>query len=340
MTHTPVLGIIGGGIRGSLFARSIQENTAAKLGALCDPSPLARANATAAFGVPAFATVDEMIAAVPGLTAAVIATPDFAHRDAAVLCASNGLDLMVEKPLATNTTDARAIVDAAKNAGTRIMVGFENRWNPRFNIVHSLLHEADHGQIVNQIGNLNDTLFVPTMMLSWAAKSSPAWFLMPHSLDLAIWLGGALPVEVHAVGVKKMLPAMGIDTWDAITATFTMSDGSYVVLNSSWVLPTSAPAVYDFRYEIQTTRGAFHIDGANHGVTHYSSDRLTWEQWGVLERGGRISGVPVDMVNDFVELLLGTKSDLPDAADGLLVTQAIEAVHESLEKNRAVTIAS
>ncbi|MCY0906270.1 Gfo/Idh/MocA family protein [Arthrobacter sp. H14-L1] len=324
------IGIIGGGIRGSMFARAIFENPSARLIAICDQNSQTRDSAAERFNVLTYSSVEAMVGAHPELTAAVISTPDFAHREAAVICAQVGLDLMIEKPLATSEADAQAIISAAAKSGAQIMVGFENRWNPRFTAVKNLLESSDNGRVVNQQADLNDTIFVPSKMLSWAGRSSPAWFLMPHTLDLAIWLSGTSPVSVYARGSKGTLSQLGIDTWDSISATFTMDDGSYVVLNSSWILPETAPAVYDFRYEIQTTSGVFHVDGANQGVTHYGADGVSWPQFAVFEHNGNIGGVPIDMVNDFVEYVRGASVNVPTHQDGLLVTQAIEAVHESL----------
>jgi predicted dehydrogenase len=332
------VGVVGSGIRGSMFARAISENPRARLVSICDQNAHVLKAAAEKFDVATYSSVEAMVGTHPELTAAIIATPDFAHRDAAVICAANGLDLMIEKPLATTSADAESIIAAAEKSGSRIMVGFENRWNPRFALVSDLLRSAGGGRVVNQQANLNDTVFVPTKMLSWSAKSSPAWVLMPHTLDLAVWLSGTYPVSVYARGSKGVLRSAGIDTWDSVSATFTMDDGSYVVLNSSWILPETAPAVYDFRYEIQTVSGVFHVDGANHGITEYGIDGVRWPQSAVFERNGRIGGVPIDMVNDFVEFVHDGSVEVPTHLDGLLVTRAIEAVHESLEHGGVVTL--
>lgn len=278
------IGIVGYGIRGRLFAGAIQQHPAASLVAISDPSSQARNAAEEEFRLPTYASADEMVNSHPELTAAIIATPDFAHKDAAVACAGRGLDVLIEKPLATTTEDAEDIIAAAAHTEARIMVGFENRWNPRFTMVRDILQAGDSGTILNQVINLNDTLYVPTEMLSWAAQSSPAWFLMPHTLDLAMWLSSTHPVSVRATGVKKLLNSMGVDTWDCISATFEMNNGSYVVLNSSWILPRTAPAVYDFRHEIQTTKVTIHIEGANQGVTHYGLQKFSWPQGGGREK--------------------------------------------------------
>jgi predicted dehydrogenase len=333
------IGIVGGGIRGSIFARALMENDRSDLAAVCDPSEQTRERIAAEHGVPVYPGVEQMLDAHPELTAVVVATPDFAHRDAAVLCAERGLDLMIEKPLATDVDEAVQIAKAAEASGARIMVGFENRWNRRFEAARALVRSPESGPVLCQIINLNDTLHVPTKMLSWAARSSPAWFLMPHTLDLAIWISGAKPVSVYARGIRSVLVGIGVDTWDSVTATFTMDDRSYVVLNSSWILPESAPAVFDFRYEIQSANSAMHIDGTTHGIRHLTPNANTLPQLGLGDRNGRLDGIPVDMVNTFVDYLHGNRDEVPTAQDGLLVTKAIAAVHESLETDQPVTIA-
>jgi len=326
----PQVVVVGGGIRGSMFAAAVQQHPDATLVALCDPSPAVRERNAQALGVPVHADLQSMLADHPEASAAIVATPDFAHRDVAVTCASRGLDLLIEKPLATTSPDAEAIRAAAQASGSRVVVGFENRWNQKFIEVRDQLAHPTAGRVVTQVVNLNDTRWVPTQMLSWAAQSSPAWFLMPHSLDLTMWLTGTEPVEVFARGTKRVLPDLGVDTWDAVTASFAMSDGSTVVLNSSWVLPETAPSVFDFRYEVQTESTVYHFDISHDGVTRYDPDGISWLQFGVHERHGRLRGVPIDMASDFIAALNGEERDLPDAAYGCRITAAIEAVHASL----------
>ena len=330
-TSHPRVGVVGGGIRGSMFARAVAQHPGATLVAMCEPADAVRERNAHALGVPAYADLDTMLDAHPDLTAAIIATPDFAHRDPTIRCAERGLDLLVEKPLATSSADAEAIVTAVAAGGARVMVGFENRWNQKFIEVRRQLTDQSGGRIVNQVADLNDTLFVPTTMLSWAARSSPAWFLMPHSLDLTMWLSDATPTSVFARGTKRLLPSLGVDTWDAITASFAMSDGSIVVLNSQWVLPMTAPAVFDFRYEVNTETSSFRLGISDSGVTRYDPSGVNWLQFGVYEQHGRLRGIPIDMADDFIAWSDGAELDAPDASYGLLVTRAIEAVHRSLD---------
>jgi predicted dehydrogenase len=325
------VGIVGAGIRGSLFAQAIGQHPDAALVAVCDKSEAAAGKLADRHGLAAFTDVEPMLAGPTGLDAVVIATPDFAHRDAAVAAAEAGLSLMIEKPLATTVADARAIADAVARGSGSAMIGFENRWNPRFTAVKSIVDSGQTGPLRHQVVHLNDTLHVPTEMLPWAGQSSPAWFLMPHSLDLALWLSGQVPVRVYATGVKGLLSDRGIATWDAIDAVFTLSDGSAVTLHSSWILPESYPAVYDLRYEAVGTSSAVRVSGADQGVHHFGPGGLTWPQHGVHSSRGRLHGFPVEMAYDFVDFALGRAVEVPTIDEGIRVTEAIEAVHRSLE---------
>lgn len=338
--ETTTVGIVGCGIRGQLFATALSQSPDATVVAVAD-TDLARAGKLAStIGASAYPSVEAMLDQHPDLHAATIATPDVFHVDAAVACAARGLDLMIEKPLATDLASARRIADVASANGAKIMVAFENRWNPRYIEARRLADAGELGRISSLIGHLDDTIYVPTRMLPWAGKSSPAWFLMPHTLDLALWFTRSDPVQVYAQGTRGVLDARGVPTWDTISAMFLLSDGATVTLHSSWTLPESRPAVFDMRYEIQGSDGALAIDGATHGMTLYGADRASWPQLGVQRWRDGLRGFPVDMAHDFVRFVRGEAIDVPQAREGLVVTAAIEAVHRSLETRAVITIPS
>lgn len=335
----PRIAVIGGGIRGRGYAAAVQQNPHADLVALCDPSEAVRRSLADEVGVPVHVDATELLAAHDDLTAAIIATPDATHLAPVMACLDRGLDLMIEKPLATETAQAVEMAEAARRAGVRTLVAFENRWNPKFQSVHQDLRDTG-GTMVNQVLTLNDTVMVPTRMLSWAAGSTPGWFLFPHSLDMALWLGGSSPVEVVARGVKQHLVEQGVDTWDAITATFTMADGSLVTLNSQWVLPEGMPSVFDFNVEVNTTRSAYRVTISDSGVRRHDATRTDFLHAPETDLRGRASGLMRSMTDDFVDLLHGAPLDLPDIDHGLLVTAAVAAAHDSLSDGlpRPITI--
>lgn len=334
-SSTPALrvAVLGAGIRGKLYATALVQHPDAEVVGIADLDVEAARRSGDDLGVASFPGHEAILAADLGLDAVVVATPDFAHHDAAVAAAESGLHLLVEKPLATTVQEARSIADAVSRNGVRCMVGFENRWNPRFLSVKALVSSGGLGDMRSQVTHLHDTTFVPTQMLRWAARSSPAWFLMPHSLDLTLWLSGKVVARVYATGVRGQLCARGVDTWDTVDAVLTFTDGTTATLHSSWVLPESFPSVYDLRYEAIGSTGAIRVNGSDHGV-HLFADATRWPQHGTYSSGGRLVGFPVDMAYTFAEHALGRCDDVPTVNDGLLVTEVLAAIDESLSSGQ------
>lgn len=337
--ENPQIAIVGGGIRGRIFAETTHDHPQASLVALCEPGPERAEQLANDFGVAVHPSLEKLLESGTHVDAVVVATPDFAHTQPTLTALDAGLDVLVEKPLAMSVREAQQIVDASERNSARVVVGFENRWNPLFAAVRHQMKQDSHA-LVSQRALLQDTVFVPTEMLSWAARSSPAWFLMPHSLDMAMLLSDARPTEVFARGVKRVLPELGIDTYDRISASFSMSDGSILDLDSGWVQPLGKPSVFEFRFEVETSQTSYTLDIDQSGARRSTGNTTT--QIGALghDHRGRPQGPPVAMMRDFLDLLSGTDLDLPSAAQGLLVTRAIEAVHRSLETGAPELISS
>ena len=80
------------------------------------------------FGIPhAFATTAELCAC-PEVDAVFIATPDALHLADVLVAAKHGKHILVEKPMAMNTDEARQMVDAARAAGVTLGVAHVMRF--------------------------------------------------------------------------------------------------------------------------------------------------------------------------------------------------------------------
>lgn len=327
------IGIVGCGVRGQLFVQALEHVVEVRVAGMCDPSEIARGRAKEIYSGPVFATHDELYN--HGLDAVVIATPDFAHRAVAVDAARAGLQLMIEKPLATNVADAEAIHVAVKGAGVSCLVAFENRWNPQFIKIRDMLDNGDFGELTSVSAVLSNTYFVPQHMLSWSASSSPGWFLMPHTLDLAMWLCDAAPRSVVARGHRGILADQGIDTWDSIHALVELDNGAIANLQSSWTLPSSSPSIVDFRVEILGTKGSAQINLTDQGLNTSTTKYATHWPLPVLVDGAEQS-MAAWMVRSWAKNLAAGEPLGPDSAHGLVVTRALEDIHRGLQLHQPV----
>ena len=220
------VGIVGMGIRGTLFADTLAQNPYAEVVAVSDSNRERLEEKAGQYGVRGYADSGEMIEK-ERLDAVIISTPDFTHCVPVLQAAAKGIAILVEKPFSTSVAEAEKMYAAVEKAGVICMVAFENRWNPPFVAVHNAVANGEIGGVLTLNSRLNDTIYVPTGMLRWSGGSTPGWFLLPHALDIAMWLkAGVRPVKAYASGTRKKLVSMGIETYDSIQAIVSFEDGT------------------------------------------------------------------------------------------------------------------
>ncbi|HML48386.1 MAG TPA: Gfo/Idh/MocA family oxidoreductase [Clostridia bacterium] len=182
------IAIVGAGVWGETHAAIFREHPYANPVAICDLNVERAAALADKYALPAvYGSVKDMLRA-GGFDAVSIVTPDHLHADIAVACATAGKHLLIEKPLATTSADVFRIVEAVRRHNVRAMVDLHNRWSPPFAQAKLELDAGTLGTLRNAYFRLNDTKWVATDMLPWAAKSSILWFLGSHSLDTLQWL--------------------------------------------------------------------------------------------------------------------------------------------------------
>ncbi|WP_145038780.1 Gfo/Idh/MocA family protein [Paenibacillus sp. Y412MC10] len=322
-------GIVGMGIRGSMFADTLSQNPYASLTAVSDAYETTLNASIGKYGVPGYLQVEDMLES-EALDAIVIATPDFLHKKPVMLAAKQGIHIMVEKPFSTSVEEAEEMYAAVEKAGIKCLVAFENRWNSPFVAVKEAVRNGDIGHILTINTRLNDTIYVPTKMLKWAGESTPGWFLFPHATDIALWLkSGVLPVSVYAVGTKKKLAGMGIDTYDSMQTIVSFDDGTHAAFTTSWVLPESMPLIYDFKVEIIGEDGALYVDLSDQMVRKGGSVYSHVHTLGT-PINGQYTAAPHYMLHSFVDHIRLDTMPESGAAAGLLNTKLVHAIHRSV----------
>jgi predicted dehydrogenase len=329
--------LVGCGIFGEIHASTYAAFEQSNLVAVCDIDE-AKAKAFAErFGGRACTSVAE-IAADGDIQAVSVATPDFAHRDACLAVLEAGKHLLVEKPLATDIADARAIVDAAHAAGVVAMIDFHNRYNPAFAAIRDRLDKGELGRPQMLFARLSDRIEVATEWFPWSARTGPEWFLGAHAADLACWLFGEDPVRVFAEGRKDVLAARGIDCYDAMHIHLSFPAG-FATIENSWILPNTWPMVCDFFVSLQTTETRADVDLSHQGVTlaeptEYARPFL----YGKTPVGVEDFGFMSFPIRDFVRAVLaGAPSPVPLAA-GLKNVQILAAAVQSAETGQVVDL--
>lgn len=210
-------GVVGVGHLGYHHARNYAAIPEAELVGVVDIDSGRGRKAAEDFGVPCLTSIAELIAA--GVEAVSVATPTTLHHDVALELIEAGVDVLVEKPLAANTDEARALVDAAARCGRLLQVGHIERFNaavvaladvvkqPKFIECHRLSPYPGRGHDVSVVLDL-----------------------MIHDLDIVLALAGREVVSVDAMGV-----AVFSETEDIANARLRFASGCVANLTCSRV---------------------------------------------------------------------------------------------------------
>lgn len=130
------VGVVGTGNMGCNHLRVLSTMPEYELIGCYDASSEACSAQASLYGIRAFASLDELFAAVDVVN---IATPSFLHQEHAVAAARAGCHVLVEKPIALTVDDAQSIINACNQAGVRLCVGHVERFNPAIAALSGIL---------------------------------------------------------------------------------------------------------------------------------------------------------------------------------------------------------
>ena len=129
--------------------------------------------------------------ALPLADAVVVATPPTTHVPIALEVIEAGKHVLVEKPLAPATSDARQVVAAASKAGVVLMVGHTFEYNPAVRKLRELVSG----------GELGDLYYLDSARLNLGLYQDDVnviWDLAPHDVSIINYVLGRRPVAVQA----------------------------------------------------------------------------------------------------------------------------------------------
>jgi len=205
------------------------------------------------FNCEKFGTYEDVISD-DSVDAVYISTPISTHREWSIKATAAGKHVYVEKSSAANLSQAREMVESAKENNVRIMEGFMFRFHPQHKKVKELIKDGKIGEVKSFNGIFGFPAF-PEGDIRYASPGTGGGFLLDS---------GCYPIcasrmifEEEPVGVffnRKSIPKTGLDVeGQAIlfyknqkTATISYANGNY----------------YQAKYEVWGTDGVISLDRA------------------------------------------------------------------------------
>jgi len=212
------IAVIGAGRIGRIHAANIAANPAAHLIGVADVDAAAAEALAHSCGAQAI-TLDAAFAA----DAVLIGSPTPTHAGYIERAAAAGRAIFCEKPIDLSVERVRACLAAVQRAGVVLMVGFNRRFDPHFLTLKRRLDAGEIGALELLTIFSRDPGPPP---LSYIASSGGLFRdMMIHDLDMARFLLGEEPVELHAAASCLVDPAIGA-AGDVDTAVVTLRTGS------------------------------------------------------------------------------------------------------------------
>ncbi len=179
--------VVGSGVMGRYHALNYATMPGVKLVAAVDSNPERRAAMASMYGCATYASVEALLAN-EAIDAASVAVPTSLHFTVAQLLLSAGVHVLVEKPVATDVAQARALAQLSGRTGLVLQVGHITRF---YAAVQRLSKEVKAPYLVEA------RRLVPSERVTDVGVILD---LMIHDIDIVLGLVGGSPVQVTAAG--------------------------------------------------------------------------------------------------------------------------------------------
>ena len=313
----------------------------AGLVAVCDLQEEKARSVGEKFGVPWFTDMHEMIAKVD-IDAISVLTESGMHSRHVIELAQYGKHIVVEKPMALTLQDADAMIKACDEAGCRLFVVKQNRFNVPVLKTREALEGGRFGKLV--LGTVRVRWCRPQAYYdqdawrgTWAMDGGVLTNQASHHIDLLEWMMG----EVESVYAMSTTALADIETEDTAVITLRFSSGALGVIEAT---TATRPKDLEGSLSLLGEKGTVEIGG-------FAVNQM--KVWNFLEKGADDDKVMEEYsVNPpsvygfghqayyehVVDCIANNKQHLVDGLVGRKSLELINAIYESIETRTEVSL--
>jgi len=185
-----------------------------------------------------------------------ICVPTFFHYKVSSKCINKKINVLLEKPIATNIKDAKKIIDLAKKNKIKLLIGHIERYNPVVKKTKELIKKGEIGKIISimarRVGG-----FPPQIK-----DANIAVDLAIHDIDIVNYLFDSLPKKVLSNKQKNHIK-MREDSVEF----FLKYEKSSAFIQANWMTPLKIR-----KLNITGTEGYLEMDYINQTIDIYKSN--------------------------------------------------------------------
>ena len=261
----------------------------------------------------------------PEMHAVVLATPAEHHARMGLAALHAGKDLFVEKPLALEWQDGKALVDTASQRNRILMVGHLLRYHPAVLRIQELLGEGTLGKIEYIYSNR-------LSMGKIRREENALWSFAPHDISVIRALFGQDPIQVTATGGAYLQPNIA----DVTVSNLLFDYGTRAHIFVSWLHPYK-----EQRLVVIGSKQMIVFEDTRPEHKLMTFDKRIEVINGAME-AGKTHGVPVSFAPDeplrlecqhFVDCVQNRTTPRTPGEEGVAVLQVLQACQRSLQMN-------
>ena len=328
--------IVGMGGIGNTHARAYVNDELSEIVAVCDIIKERADAAAAAYGVPAFYSVKDLLASGIKIDCASMCTAGKEnggdHYVPTMELLNAGIPTLGEKPISNEIDKAKKMVALAKKKKLRYGIDLNHRFTPAARRAKDWINEGRLGSL----NIINMRMWIPN-----PNESSPHFHvraLHPHSFDVMRYFGGDVQAVQAWFRRGETMDGKKRKCWSNMQANVLFKNGILGHLTGSY----DAGGSYGLeRCEVVGSKGRIVIDEACEELTFYSRADSQTEHYHHL---GGMTGFGETFASRIHSWLEQNAAKVkPDEVDGsgeeaLKAQKIIEACIESFETNKIVTV--
>lgn len=239
------IGLIGFGFMGKMhfdnYERLMKEGESIQLISICDLQIEELKNSSAegniaterdVYDITSYKLYDDIDTMLDNeeLDMVDIAIPTYLHAEIACKVLARGYHVLCEKPVAGSSADGWKMVEAAKQADRKLMIGQCLRFWPAYEYLKEAVAENRFGEVVS--GSFFRGSAMPKGWYHDGSLSGGCLLDMHiHDTDIIQWVLGK-PLKVSTVA-KKVMPGSG---YDNVSTNYIYADGKAINAQSDWRL--------------------------------------------------------------------------------------------------------
>jgi len=198
------VGVVGCGRVTERHLRRMVDDVRIEIAVLCDPLESAAQQLASKFAPAAQIVTDENDALDPRrIDAVILCSPTTLHHRQSALALERGLDVLVEKPIASTSHEARDLVQCRDRADRILGVAYQRRFEPIYRTARREIQER--GELYGNIREIH--VFACER---WAQTIDGTWRNDPsfsggffadagsHQIDACFFITGLTPIELRA----------------------------------------------------------------------------------------------------------------------------------------------